>query len=58
LQRKFARQVAAVEKLKIAQRALLAELDALFVSLQYRAFRGVVALCKSTLTIIADIVLY
>jgi hypothetical protein len=30
----------AVEKLKTAQRAALAELDALFSSLQHRAFRG------------------
>jgi type I restriction enzyme S subunit len=29
-----------VEKLKTAQRAALAELDALFASLQHRAFRG------------------
>lgn len=40
LQREFARRVTAVEKLKTAQRASLAELDALFVTLQYRAFRG------------------
>jgi restriction endonuclease S subunit len=40
LQREFARRVAAVEKLKTAQRASLAELDALFASLQHRAFRG------------------
>jgi type I restriction enzyme S subunit len=40
LQREFARRVAAVEKLKAAQRAALAELDALFASLQHRAFRG------------------
>ena len=39
-QREFARRVAAVEKLKTAQRAALAELDALFASLQHRAFRG------------------
>jgi len=39
-QREFARRVAAVEKLKAAQRAALAELDALFASLQHRAFRG------------------
>jgi len=30
----------ALEKLKAAQRASLAELDALFASLQHRAFRG------------------
>ena len=40
LQREFARRVQAVEKLKTAQRASLAELDALFATLQYRAFRG------------------
>jgi len=40
LQREFAHRVAAVEKLKTAQRAALAELDALFASLQHRAFRG------------------
>jgi type I restriction enzyme S subunit len=40
LQQEFARRVRAVEKLKTAQRASLAELDALFASLQHRAFRG------------------
>ncbi|PKO57755.1 MAG: restriction endonuclease, partial [Betaproteobacteria bacterium HGW-Betaproteobacteria-18] len=40
LQRTFAARVAAVEKLKAAHRASLAELDALFASLQHRAFRG------------------
>lgn len=40
LQREFARRVTAVEKLKTAQRASLAELDALFAALQHRAFRG------------------
>lgn len=40
LQREFARRVAAVENLKAAQRASLVELDALFASLQHRAFRG------------------
>ena len=40
LQREFVRRVAAVEKLKAVQRASLAELDALFASLQDRAFRG------------------
>jgi type I restriction enzyme, S subunit len=39
LQREFARRVRAVEKLKMAQRASLAELDALFATLQHRAFR-------------------
>ena len=40
LQREFARRVSAVTQLKAAQRASLAELDALFASLQHRAFRG------------------
>jgi type I restriction enzyme S subunit len=40
LQREFARRVSAVEKLKAAQRASLAELDALFATLQHHAFRG------------------
>jgi type I restriction enzyme S subunit len=40
LQREFARQVAAVEKLKRAQRDSLKKLDTLFTSLQHRAFRG------------------
>jgi type I restriction enzyme S subunit len=40
LQQKFARRISAVEKLMAAQRASLAELDALFASLQHRAFRG------------------
>jgi len=40
LQQEFARRVAAVEKLKTAHRASLAELDVLFATLQYRAFRG------------------
>ena len=40
LQREFSRRVSAVEKLKTAQRSSLAELDALFASLQHRAFRG------------------
>jgi type I restriction enzyme, S subunit len=40
LQREFTRRFRAVEKLKTAQRASLAELDALFASLQHRAFRG------------------
>jgi type I restriction enzyme S subunit len=40
LQREFTRRVSALEKLKIAQRASLAELDTLFASLQHRAFRG------------------
>jgi type I restriction enzyme, S subunit len=40
IQHEFARQAAAVEKLKTAHRKSLAELDALFASLQHRAFRG------------------
>ena len=40
LQREFACRVRAVDKLKTVQRASLAELDALFASLQHRAFRG------------------
>jgi type I restriction enzyme, S subunit len=40
LQREFARRVAAVEKLKTAQRTSLAEFDNLFAALQHRAFRG------------------
>jgi type I restriction enzyme S subunit len=40
LQQTFARRAAAVEKLKAAHRASLAELDALFAALQDRAFRG------------------
>jgi len=40
LQQEFARRIAAVEKLKTAHRTALAELDALFASLQHRAFRG------------------
>jgi len=39
-QREFARRIAAVDKLKSAHRASLAKLDALFASLQHRAFRG------------------
>ena len=40
LQQEFTRRVAAVDKLKAAHRASLAQLDALFASLQHRAFRG------------------
>ncbi len=40
LQGEFARRVTAVETLKTAHRASLAELDTLFASLQHRAFRG------------------
>jgi type I restriction enzyme, S subunit len=39
-QRDFVHRVAAVEKLTAAHRASLAELNALFASLQHRAFRG------------------
>jgi len=39
-QQKFALRVAAVGKLKATHKASLAELDELFASLQYRAFRG------------------
>jgi type I restriction enzyme S subunit len=39
-QQEFAHRVEAVEKLKAAHRASLSELDALFASLQHRAFRG------------------
>lgn len=40
LQREFARRVTTVEKLKTAQHSSLTELDALFATLQHRAFRG------------------
>ncbi len=40
LQREFVRRATAVERLKAAHRASLAEMDALFASLQHRAFRG------------------
>ncbi|MCX6968550.1 MAG: restriction endonuclease subunit S [Verrucomicrobia bacterium] len=40
LQREFARRVTTAEALKAAHRASLAELDALFATLQHRAFRG------------------
>ncbi len=40
LQREFARRASAVEKLKATHRTSLDELDALFASLQHRAFRG------------------
>jgi type I restriction enzyme S subunit len=40
LQQEFARRVRVVEKLKAAQRTALAEQDALFATLQHRAFRG------------------
>jgi type I restriction enzyme S subunit len=40
LQKKFAAEAAGVDQLKDYERVYLAELDALFASLQYRAFRG------------------
>lgn len=40
LQQKFAKIFLNIEKLKSSHRASLAELDALFASLQHRAFRG------------------
>jgi len=40
VQSEFSRRVGAVEKLKAAHCASLAELDTLFASLQHRAFRG------------------
>ncbi|MGH3836202.1 MAG: restriction endonuclease subunit S [Pseudonocardiaceae bacterium] len=40
LRQEFAQRVTGVERLKVSHRAHLAELDALFASLQYRAFRG------------------
>lgn len=40
LQREFARRLASLERLKVAQRDSRAEIDALFASLQHRAFRG------------------
>jgi type I restriction enzyme S subunit len=40
IQHEFAAQMVAVEQLKASQRASLAKLDALFASLQHRAFRG------------------
>ena len=40
LQKEFACRVEAIEQLKATQRDSLAQLDALFASLQDRAFRG------------------
>jgi type I restriction enzyme S subunit len=40
LQRKFVRRIESIEKLKLKLKASLAELNALFVALQHRAFRG------------------
>jgi len=39
-QQEFARRVEVIEQLKATHRESLAQLDALFASLQYRAFRG------------------
>ena len=39
-QRAFARRISAVERSKATQRASLVEIDALFASLQHRAFQG------------------
>ncbi len=41
LQNEYARRAAVVEELRIAHRISLGELNTLFASLQYRAFRGV-----------------
>jgi type I restriction enzyme S subunit len=40
MQNNFAKRIATIEKLKAARRASLAELNALFGSLQHRVFRG------------------
>ena len=40
LQQEFARRVEAIDRLKAKHRQSLAEMDALFLSLQHRAFRG------------------
>ena len=40
LQCEFARRVEAIEKLRTDHRASLVKMDALFASLQHRAFRG------------------
>ena len=40
LQKEFAQRVEAVEKLKATHLASLRQLEALFASLQHRAFRG------------------
>lgn len=40
LQHTFAARVAEIDKLKAQHRAHLAKLEALFASLQHRAFRG------------------
>lgn len=40
VQGEFVRRLVTLEKLKAVQRSYLTELDALFASLQHRAFRG------------------
>jgi type I restriction enzyme, S subunit len=40
LQQEFAQRIAAIEALKTTQKEALSQLDALFASLQHRAFRG------------------
>jgi type I restriction enzyme S subunit len=40
LQKEFVQRLATIEKVKSVQRASLAEMDALFATLQHRAFRG------------------
>ena len=40
LQQEFARRVEAIDQLKSKHRQSLAEMDALILSLQHRAFRG------------------
>ena len=40
VQQQFARRAAALNRLREAHQASLAQLDALFASLQHRAFRG------------------
>lgn len=40
VQREFAHRIATIEKLKSSYRASLVQMDTLFASLQYRAFRG------------------
>ena len=40
LQQEFARRIESIEQLKTTHRESLTQLDALFASLQHRAFRG------------------
>lgn len=40
LQQEFAQRIETIEQLKTTHRESLAQLDALFASLQHRAFRG------------------